>query len=185
MVKFSLYLNRRVFVMSNSSRADVKNRFSKLSWWPFWISNLYDFSRLLLYLLVRIAFDLIYRVVCEEMSKIDFQDGRCGGHLGFPIGTILVIFDQEVILLLQCKFQLKSPKGLGGEVKKGSYCGHFGFPISIILANFYLYVSLLLYRKFQLNLLKMSKTDFHDGGRDGYLRFPIYRARFGSNRPKI
>ena len=35
----------------------------------------------------------------------------------FPIGTILVIFDQEVILLLQCKFQLKSPNGLGGEVK--------------------------------------------------------------------
>ena len=24
--------------------------------------------------------------VWEEMSKIDFQDGGCGGHLGFSIG---------------------------------------------------------------------------------------------------
>ena len=51
------------------------------------------------------------------MSKTDFQDGSCGGHLGFPNGIILAIFDLEVILLVQCKFQLKSPNCLGGEVK--------------------------------------------------------------------
>ena len=28
-----------------------------------------------------------------EEAKIDFQDGGHGGHLGFPIGTILAIFD--------------------------------------------------------------------------------------------
>ena len=28
-----------------------------------------------------------------EEAKIDFQDGHHGGHLGFLIGTILVIFD--------------------------------------------------------------------------------------------
>ena len=29
----------------------------------------------------------------EEAKKLDFQDGCHGGHLGFPIGTILAIFD--------------------------------------------------------------------------------------------
>ena len=28
-----------------------------------------------------------------EEAKRDFQDGCHGGHLGFPIGTILAIFD--------------------------------------------------------------------------------------------
>ena len=31
--------------------------------------------------------------VQEKKRKIDFQDGCHGGHLGFPIGTILAIFD--------------------------------------------------------------------------------------------
>ena len=31
--------------------------------------------------------------VQEEKQKIDFQDGCHGGQLGFPIGTILAIFD--------------------------------------------------------------------------------------------
>ena len=29
----------------------------------------------------------------EKKRKIDFQDGGHGGHLGFPIGMILAIFD--------------------------------------------------------------------------------------------
>ena len=28
----------------------------------------------------------------EAAKKIDFQDGCHGGHLGYPIGTILAIF---------------------------------------------------------------------------------------------
>ena len=56
------------------------------------------------------------RVVCEEMLKTHFQDGRSGSHLGLSIDTILATFDLEVILLLQCKFKLKSAYGLG-EVK--------------------------------------------------------------------
>ena len=51
------------------------------------------------------------------MSKTDFQDGYCGYHLWFPIDTILAYFDPEVALLLQSKFQLKSTKGLGRDVK--------------------------------------------------------------------
>ena len=31
--------------------------------------------------------------VQEKRRKIDFQDGCHGGHLGFPIGTILDNFD--------------------------------------------------------------------------------------------
>ena len=38
----------------------------------------------------------------------------CGGPFGIPIITILDIFGLEVILLLQFKFQLKSPNGSGG-----------------------------------------------------------------------
>ena len=38
--------------------------------------------------------------VQEKKQKIDFQDGCHGGHLGFLIGTILAIFDLQVILML-------------------------------------------------------------------------------------
>ena len=51
------------------------------------------------------------------MSKTDFQDGGCGGHLGFPINTILTHSDPEAVLLLQSKFWLKSTKGLERDVE--------------------------------------------------------------------
>ena len=35
----------------------------------------------------------VERGVQEKKQKIDFQDGCHGGHLGFPIGTILATFD--------------------------------------------------------------------------------------------
>ena len=37
-------------------------------------------------------------LVQEKKRKIDFQDGCQGGHLGFPIGTILAIFHLPVTL---------------------------------------------------------------------------------------
>ena len=36
----------------------------------------------------------------------NYQDGSHGGHLGFPIGTILAIFDLQVTLILPTKFQV-------------------------------------------------------------------------------
>ena len=42
--------------------------------------------------------------VQEKKRKIDFQDGCHGGHLGFPIGTILAIFDLQVTPMLPSKF---------------------------------------------------------------------------------
>ena len=45
------------------------------------------------------------------------QDGGCGGHLGFPINTILTCFNPDVILLLQSKFRLTPIKGLERDVE--------------------------------------------------------------------
>ena len=37
--------------------------------------------------------------------QIDFQDGNCGGHPVFPIGTILAIFNLQVTSTILTKFQ--------------------------------------------------------------------------------
>ena len=55
--------------------------------------------------------------VQEKKRKIDFQDGCHGGHLGFPIGTILAIFDLQVTLMVPSKFGVNWPFGSGEEAK--------------------------------------------------------------------
>ena len=55
--------------------------------------------------------------VQEEKQKIDFQDGRHGGHLGFTIGMILAIFDLQVTPMLPSKFRVNWPFGSGAEAK--------------------------------------------------------------------
>ena len=96
----------------------------------------------------------------EDIKK---QDGGFGGHLGFPITTISAIFDLEVILLLQCKFQLKSPMVLEDKTKTGfqdgSCGGHLGFLIGKILNTFDLIVILMLQCKFQLKSPNGSGAD--------------------------
>ena len=52
-----------------------------------------------------------------EEAKIDFQDGCHGGHLGFPIGTILAIFDLQITPMLPSKFGVNWPFGSGEEAK--------------------------------------------------------------------
>ena len=42
--------------------------------------------------------------VQEKKQKVDFQDGCHASHLGFPIGTILVIFDLQVTPMLPTMF---------------------------------------------------------------------------------
>ena len=44
--------------------------------------------------------------VQEKKGKIDFQDGGHGGHLGFPIGTILAIFDLQVTSMLPTNYRV-------------------------------------------------------------------------------
>ena len=53
----------------------------------------------------------------EKKFKVDFQDGNCGGHLVFPIGTILATFDLHVISMILTEFQVSWPFGLGEEAK--------------------------------------------------------------------
>ena len=75
-----------------------------------------------------------------EAAKIDFQDGCHGGHLGFPIGMILAIFDLQVTLMLPTKFQVNWSFGSGEEVKN-----RFSrFPTGMILAIFDLQVAPML-----------------------------------------
>ena len=52
--------------------------------------------------------------VQEKKRKIDFQDG---GHLGFPIGTILAIWDLQVTPVPPSKFGVKWPFSSGIEAK--------------------------------------------------------------------
>ena len=96
-------------------------------------------------------------LIQEKKRKINFQDGCHGGHLGFPIGTILANFD----------FSYKSPRcllvslesiGLSVPEEKrkidfqdGSHGGHLGFPIGTILAIFDLQVTPMLPTKYQVN----------------------------------
>ena len=46
------------------------------------------------------SFKLIGLSVLKKKQKIDFQDGCHGSHLGFPIGTILALFDLQVTQML-------------------------------------------------------------------------------------
>ena len=52
-----------------------------------------------------------------EEAKVDFQDGGHGGHLGFPIGMILAIFDLQVTSMLPSKFGVNWPFSSGEEAK--------------------------------------------------------------------
>ena len=102
-----------------------------------------------------LSFNLIRLVVCEKMSKTDFQDGSCGGHLGFQIDMFLANFDPEVVLLLKSKFASNGPK-VWEEMSKidfrdGSCGGHLGFSIGSVLAILCLLGALMLLIKFQLN----------------------------------
>ena len=75
-------------------------------------------------------------LVLEKKFKIDIQDGRHGGHLGFSICTILAIFNLTVTSGLQMKVSNQLAFRLRGRITKyifksvpGSY---FGFPIGTI-----------------------------------------------------
>ena len=89
--------------------------------------------------------------VQEKKRKIDFQDGCHGGHLGFPIGTILAIFDLQVTPMLPSKFGVNRPFSSGEAKNRSSrwpHGGHLGFPIGMILAIFDLQVTPMLPGKF-------------------------------------
>ena len=97
---------------------ETQNRFSRWPPMPSWISDRNDFDPKLpsfeldleitkINILSKIHDDCLNKSplcflaslesislsVQEKKSKIDFQDGCHGGHLGFLIGMILAIFD--------------------------------------------------------------------------------------------
>ena len=77
--------------------------------------------------------------------KIDFQDGGHGSLLGFPIGTILAIFDLQVTPMLPTKFRVNWHLGLEKKRKidfQDSHHGsHLRFTIGTILVIFDLQVT--------------------------------------------
>ena len=92
------------------------------------------------------SFESITLCVQEKKGIIDFQDTcSCHGYLGFPIGTILDIFNLQITLMLPTKFQVNWPSSSGEERKinfqDGCHSGYPGFPIRTILAIFCLNVT--------------------------------------------
>ena len=65
---------------------------------------------------VLIPMDFNWPSIQEKKFKIAFQDGNCGSHLVFTIGTILTIFDLQVTPMLPTKFGVS---WLSVQEKKG------------------------------------------------------------------
>ena len=104
---------------SLGSGEKAKNRFSRLPPWPTsWISNRNNSS---FFFLSTHHPDASYQVsslsVQEKKWKTDFQNGHHGSHFGFPIRTILAIFDLQVPPppMLPTKFQANWPYSSGEE----------------------------------------------------------------------
>ena len=111
-----------------------------------------------------------------KKQKIDFQDSRHGGHLGFTTGMILAIFDLQVTQMLPSKFGVNWPFRSGEEVKNNFQDGgHLGFPIGTILAIFDLQVALMLPSKFRV------KWPF-SSGEEAKNRFSRWRPSWISDR---
>ena len=53
----------------------------------------------------------------QEKFNVDFQNSCHGGHLGFPIRTILVTFDLQVTSVLPMKFRVDWIFGSGEKVQ--------------------------------------------------------------------
>ena len=91
-----------------SSEEEGENRFSR--WPPSWISDWNDFSYFYIYKSSRCFLPVVKStgpLVQENKRKKEFQDGHHGGHLGFPIQTILAILDLQVTPMLPTKFRVK------------------------------------------------------------------------------
>ena len=136
-----------------------------------------------------------------RMSKTGFQDDSCGSHLRFLISKVLCAFDLQVILLLQCKFQLKPPNGSEADVKIRSSIWWLWWPfwisIPYVFSYFYIYW-LACYSIISFNLIgrvvcedwskihflistilaifqiaQLSKIGFQNGSCGGHFGFPI------------
>ena len=96
---------------------EAKDRFSRWLPWPSWFSDRNNFSYFFIYKSPQCFLPCLESIGfwVQEKRKIDFQDGCHGGHLGFPIGMILAIFDLQVTQILPSKFGVSWPYGSGKE----------------------------------------------------------------------
>ena len=123
------------------------------------------------------SFETTGFLVQEKKRKIDFQDGSHGGHLRFPIGTILAIFDLQVTPMLPIEFRVNWLLGLREEAKKRfSRCPWW----PCWTYNRYDFSYFLIYRSPQCFPPRVKSTGlsvqekkrkiyFRDGGHDGHL----------------
>ena len=124
----NLLLHCKFQLNSPCDLRDVQNRFSRCRLWqPSWISDLHDFSSFQ---------SRSYPVVTEQVlaqinhrfgKKIDFQDGGCGGHLGFLIGSVLAIFRLLGALMLLIKFQFNWIIVFRGDVQNNEFSTFFPY----------------------------------------------------------
>ena len=110
----------------------VQNMFLRRQRWrPSWISDRNNFYNLLI--------NKLSRYFLPSFEPIDFQDD---GHLRFPTGTILAIFDLQAPpppppLVFPIKFRVSWPfssEKFKIDFQDGHHGGHFRFPISTISA---------------------------------------------------
>ena len=102
------------------------------------------------------SFESVGLPVQEKKQKINFQDGRHGGHLGLLIERIFCY----VFIYKPPPYFLSSFESTDLPVQKtkrkinfhdGRHGGHLGFPIETILAVFDLQVTSMLLTKFRVN----------------------------------
>ena len=160
------------------SGEEAKNRFSRWSPWPSWISYRKDFwSTSHSDASYQVSSQLAFRFR-RRSKKTDFQDDRHCGHLGFPIRRIL---DFLIYKSPRCFLPSFESIGLSVQEKKrkldfqdGQLGDELGFPIRTISAIFDLQVTRCFVSSFEsMGILvteKKRKTDFQDGG---HLGFPI------------
>ena len=55
-------------------------------------------------------------MVWEEISFEEFQDGHCGGHLGYQNRMFLKLLNLYVTVMPPIKFQLNPTYDLGGDI---------------------------------------------------------------------
>ena len=98
-------------------------------------------------------------MVWDELSFEEFQDGSCGGHIGYRNGTVLAILNLYVTLMPPIEFWLNPTYGLVEmsfeEFQDGRHwnCdGHLGYRDGMVLAILNLYVASMPHIKFLLNL---------------------------------
>ena len=66
------------------------------------------------------------------MTKTDFQDGGCGGHLGFPIDTIVAHFP-KISNLRSCPFATEQVSAQINS-KFGKKCQKLIFKMAVVAA---------------------------------------------------